>query len=42
MARRGIDIGVVNYQDVSDWDVFVFKPEGPLSTGKYSHLWSEV
>jgi hypothetical protein len=93
MARRGIDIGVVNYQDMGNWSVF--KPEGPtlhmqiygraktatvqkygdavllphretgfydnfqpldeedvaeikadiealLSTGKYSHLWSEA
>lgn len=27
MARRGIDIGIVNYQDMGNWGVF--KPEGP-------------
>lgn len=27
MARRGIDIGVINYQDMGNWGVF--KPEGP-------------
>ena len=27
MARRGIDIGIVNYQDMGNWSVF--KPEGP-------------
>lgn len=27
MARRGIDIGIVNYQDMGTW--MVFKPEGP-------------
>lgn len=28
MARRGIDVGIVNYQDMGNWSVF--KPEGPL------------
>lgn len=27
MARRGIEIGLVNYQDMGNWGVF--KPEGP-------------
>ncbi len=27
MARRGIDIGIVNYQDMGNWGVL--KPEGP-------------
>lgn len=27
MARRGVDIGIINYQDMGDWGVF--KPEGP-------------
>lgn len=27
LARRGIDIGIVNYQDMGNWGVF--KPEGP-------------
>lgn len=27
MARRGIDIGIVNYQDMGNWGVF--KPHGP-------------
>lgn len=27
MARRGITIGIVNYQDMGNWGVF--KPEGP-------------
>lgn len=27
MARRGIDVGIVNYQDMGNWGVF--KPEGP-------------
>ncbi len=27
MARRGVDIGIVNYQDMGNWGVF--KPEGP-------------
>lgn len=27
MNRRGIDIGIVNYQDMGNWGVF--KPEGP-------------
>lgn len=27
MARRGVDIGLVNYQDMGNWGVF--KPEGP-------------
>lgn len=27
MARRGVDIGIVNYQDMGTWGVF--KPEGP-------------
>jgi len=27
MARRGIDIGIINYQDMGNWSVF--KPEGP-------------
>jgi diadenosine tetraphosphate (Ap4A) HIT family hydrolase len=27
MARRGIDIGIINYQDMGNWGVF--KPEGP-------------
>ncbi len=27
MARRGVDIGIVNYQDMGNWAVF--KPEGP-------------
>ena len=27
MARRGVDIGIVNYQDMGNWSVF--KPEGP-------------
>lgn len=27
MARRGINIGIVNYQDMGNWGVF--KPEGP-------------
>jgi len=27
MARRGIEIGIVNYQDMGNWSVF--KPEGP-------------
>lgn len=27
MARRGVDIGLVNYQDMGNWSVF--KPEGP-------------
>lgn len=27
MARRGIDIGIVNYQDMGNWGVY--KPEGP-------------
>ena len=93
MARRGVTIGIVNYQDMGNWSVF--KPEGPtlhmqiygraktatvqkygdavllphretgfydnfqpldeedvaeikadiealLSTGQYSHLWSEA
>lgn len=28
MARRGVDIGIVNYQDMGNWSVF--KPEGPV------------
>lgn len=27
MSRRGVDIGIVNYQDMGNWGVF--KPEGP-------------
>lgn len=27
MARRGVDIGIVNYQDMGNW--MVFKPGGP-------------
>lgn len=27
MARRGVHIGIVNYQDMGNWSVF--KPEGP-------------
>jgi diadenosine tetraphosphate (Ap4A) HIT family hydrolase len=27
MGRRGVDIGIVNYQDMGNWSVF--KPEGP-------------
>lgn len=27
MARRGVDIGIVNYQDMGNWKVFT--PEGP-------------
>lgn len=27
MARRGVDIGIVNYQDMGNWGVFT--PEGP-------------
>lgn len=27
MARRGVDIGIVNYQDMGNWGVL--KPEGP-------------
>lgn len=27
MGRRGVDIGIVNYQDMGNWGVF--KPEGP-------------
>ena len=27
MARRGITVGIVNYQDMGNWGVF--KPEGP-------------
>jgi diadenosine tetraphosphate (Ap4A) HIT family hydrolase len=27
MARRGVDIGIVNYQDMGNWGVF--KPAGP-------------
>ncbi|MGB4800418.1 MAG: hypothetical protein WBP03_02790 [Candidatus Saccharimonadales bacterium] len=27
MSRRGIDVGIVNYQDMGNWGVF--KPEGP-------------
>jgi diadenosine tetraphosphate (Ap4A) HIT family hydrolase len=27
MAKRGVDIGLVNYQDMGNWGVF--KPEGP-------------
>lgn len=27
MARRGVDIGIVNYQDMGNWGVF--SPEGP-------------
>ena len=27
MARRGVDVGIVNYQDMGNWGVF--KPEGP-------------
>ena len=27
MARRGVDVGIVNYQDMGNWAVF--KPEGP-------------
>lgn len=27
MARRGVDIGIVNYQDMGNWGVY--KPEGP-------------
>ena len=27
MARRGVDIGSINYQDMGNWGVF--KPEGP-------------
>ncbi len=27
MTRRGVDIGIVNYQDMGNWGVF--KPEGP-------------
>lgn len=27
MARRGVDVGLVNYQDMGNWGVF--KPEGP-------------
>lgn len=27
MKRRGVDIGIVNYQDMGNWGVF--KPEGP-------------
>jgi diadenosine tetraphosphate (Ap4A) HIT family hydrolase len=27
MARRGVNIGIVNYQDMGNWGVF--KPEGP-------------
>lgn len=27
MTRRGVDIGIINYQDMGNWGVF--KPEGP-------------
>jgi diadenosine tetraphosphate (Ap4A) HIT family hydrolase len=27
MGRRGVDIGIINYQDMGNWGVF--KPEGP-------------
>lgn len=27
LGRRGIDIGIINYQDMGNWGVF--KPEGP-------------
>jgi len=27
MSRRGVDIGIVNYQDMGNWSVY--KPEGP-------------
>lgn len=27
MKRRGVDIGIINYQDMGNWGVF--KPEGP-------------
>jgi diadenosine tetraphosphate (Ap4A) HIT family hydrolase len=27
MARRGVDIGIINYQDMGNWGVY--KPEGP-------------
>lgn len=27
MRRRGVDIGIVNYQDIGNWGVF--SPEGP-------------
>lgn len=27
MKRRGVDVGIVNYQDMGNWSVF--KPEGP-------------
>lgn len=27
MARRGVDIGIVNYQDMGNWGVY--RPEGP-------------
>ena len=27
MARRGVDIGIVNYQGIGNWGVY--KPEGP-------------
>jgi diadenosine tetraphosphate (Ap4A) HIT family hydrolase len=27
MSRRGVDIGIVNYQDMGNWGVY--KPEGP-------------
>lgn len=27
MARRGVDIGIINYQDMGNWGVF--KAEGP-------------
>jgi len=28
LAKRGIDIGIVNYQEMGNWSVF--KPEGPI------------
>lgn len=28
LAKRGIDVGVVNYQEMGNWSVF--KPEGPI------------
>ena len=28
LTKRGIDIGLINYQDMGNWSVF--KPEGPI------------
>jgi diadenosine tetraphosphate (Ap4A) HIT family hydrolase len=37
MARRGIDIGIINYQEMGNWSVF--KPEGPTV---HTHLFGRA